>query len=308
MVPVLFLVVTMVFVLIRIVPGDVAVLMVAEAGGLGGAAGQTIEKIRSDLHLNEPIYVQYLLFLRDMSHGDLGRSYYDNKPALGKILDRLPVTLELAILSIAVSLMIAVPLGVISAIRQDSWIDYIARLGSILALSMPLFWTGTMLVIFPAIWFNWLPPLGYAAPWEDLSKNLKQFLVPALVLGAALAGTVARMTRSAMLEVLRQDYIRTALAKGLRERVIIYRHALKNAMIPVITIVGLQVAFLLGGSVVVETIFSLPGVGRLTVNSVFQRDLPQLQVNVLFFSFIILMVNLMVDLTYGWLDPRIRYR
>ena len=222
-------------------------------------------------------------------------------------MERLPVTFELALLAIAISSLLAILVGVISAIRQDTPIDYIVRVMSIGGLSVPEFWIATLIIVFPAIWFNYLPPMRYTPIFVDPWANLQQFGIPAFTMGVRMSAGVMRMTRSQMLEVLRQDYIRTAWAKGLRERVVIYRHALKNALIPVITMMGTQFSSLMGGTVIVESIFSLPGVGRLMLDSIQVRDYTQLQGNVLFLAIVFLTMNLIVDLTYAWLDPRINY-
>ena len=220
----------------------------------------------------------------------------------------IPVTIELALLAMILGLVIAIPLGVLSATRQDKPSDYVGRLVAISGLSLPDFWLGTLVITFAAIWFGWIPPLGYASVWESPWTNLQQFLLPAAVLGFRLSAATMRMTRSTLLEVLREDYVRTAWAKGLGERVIIYKHALKNALIPVVTIVGGQLGTLLAGTVIVETIFALPGMGRLTVEAILYRDYPIVQTNVMLVAGTLVTLNLLVDLTYAWLDPRIRYR
>jgi peptide/nickel transport system permease protein len=220
----------------------------------------------------------------------------------------IPVTIELALLAMVLGLVIAIPVGVLSATRQDKLSDYVGRLLAISGLSLPDFWLGTLVITFAAIWFAWMPPLGYASIWESPWKNLQQFLLPAAVLGFRLSAATMRMTRSTLLEVLREDYVRTAWAKGLGERMIIYKHALKNALIPVITIVGGQLGTLLAGTVIVETIFALPGMGRLTVEAILFRDYPVVQTNVMLVAGTLVALNLLVDLAYAWLDPRIHYR
>jgi len=304
-VPTLILVTLVVFIAIRILPTDIADLIVAE-GGVGGSA-VTKDAIRAQLKLDQPLPIQYLYFVRDVANGSLGYSAYDRKPVSSKIRDAMPVTLQLASMSIVISWFLALGIGIISALRQDTPVDYTIRVASILSFSAPIFWTGTLLVIFPAIWWHYFPPILFVPFISNPTENLRQFFLPALTLGIYLSGSVARMVRSSMLEVLRQDYIRTARAKGLRDRLVITRHSLKNALIPVITFSGLQLAGLLGGTVIVESIFALPGMGRLTIDAVFEKDYPLIQGNVLFFAFIVVFINLIVDLTYGWLDPRIRY-
>jgi len=229
------------------------------------------------------------------------------EPVAKVIKNRFPLTLELAFLIFFTSLFIAIPIGVLSAIRQDTWVDYVFRVVSIAGLAMPIFWTGILIIFFLVLFFDWMPPLGYASPLEDPLENLQQLIWPALAQGYMLAALLSRMTRSSMLEVLRQDYMRTAWSKGLRERVIVSRHALKNAILPVITLSGVQFGYVLGGVVIMETVFSLPGMGRMLVESIAGRDYPMIQVMILLIAFVFLSVNLIVDLVYGWLDPRIRY-
>jgi peptide/nickel transport system permease protein len=239
--------------------------------------------------------------------GDWGTTLISKRSVWDEIKTRIPVTLELTLLATTFAFIIALPIGIISAVRQDSITDYILRVLSIGWLSIPSFWLGTMLIVFPAQWWGYTPPVGYVDLWEDPLKNLEQLYLPAISLGLALSASLARVTRSAMLEVLRQDYIRTSRAKGLGERLVILRHALRNAMIPVVTLFGLQVGVLLGGTVVLESIFSLPGLGLLTFNAVTVKDYPQVQGLVLFFATVLVTVNLLVDLSYAWFDPRIRY-
>jgi peptide/nickel transport system permease protein len=276
-------------------------------GGSVGSAEKTAQRLRAELGLDKPIHVQYLAYLNGLVHGDLGKSVWTGRPTLGEIGKALPVTLELTVMSMAIAMLISVPLGTVSAIRQDTWMDYVARVGAIVGLSLPTFWTGTIIVVFLALLWGYAVPLGYSSPAENLWFNFQKMIFPAFVLGIGLAGSVARMVRSSLLEVLRQDYVRTAFGKGLTERVVVIRHAMKNAMIPVVTIMGVQVGTLLGGTVIVETIFSVPGVGSLTVSAIQRRDYTQLQANVLFFAAFLLLMNLLVDVVYSWLDPRIRY-
>ncbi len=244
------------------------------------------------MKLDKPLPVQYLFFLRDVANGSLGYSAYDRKPVSAKIRDAMPITLQLAAMSISVSLVLALFIGVISALKQDTPVDYAVRVRSILSFSAPIFWTGTLLVIFPAIWWYYFPPILSVPFFDNPVENLRQFLLPSVTLGVFLSGSIARMVRSSMLEVLRQEYIRTARAKGLHERLVIMRHSLKNALIPVVTFSGVQLASLLGGTVIVESIFALPGMGRLTIDAVFERDYPTIQGTVPFFSFMVLLINL----------------
>lgn len=296
---------SLVFGMLRLMPGDVLFAVLEE--NLVNTPLAEIEKVKAEFGFDKPIHMQYLTFIGGVVKGDLGKSLRDRKPVTGKILSRLPITVELAALAVIWSLAVAIPIGVISAIRQDTPLDYIFRSVAIAGISLPSFWLGTLAVVLPALWFRWIPPLVYTPINVDPWINLKQFIIPSLILGTLLAGRTMRMTRTMMLEVMRQDYIRTAWAKGLREGVVIYRHALKNALIPVVTIVGLEVAFLIGGTVVIESIFSLPGMGRLFIEALTFRDFPVIQgLNVMIATWVIL-VNLVVDISYSWLDPRIRY-
>jgi peptide/nickel transport system permease protein len=236
-----------------------------------------------------------------------GDSIFTNEPIPVALRKAIPVTLELASLAIVLGLAIAIPVGVLSATRQDTVSDYAGRVVAVSGLSMPEFWLGTLVITFAAIWFQWIPPLGYVSFWESPGRNLQQFLVPAAILGFRLSAATMRMTRSTVLEVLREDYVRTAWAKGLAGRIVVYKHALKNALIPVVTIVGGQLGTLLAGTVVIETIFALPGMGRLTVEAILYRDYPIVQTNVMLVAATLVTLNLIVDLTYAWLDPRIRY-
>lgn len=304
--PVLFVVYTIAFVMIRVIPGDIVNLMM-EGGGGRGTTQETAAQLRRELGLDRSIAEQYWIQVRQLAQGDLGRSFRDGRPVTQEIRRRAPITIELAALALGIALAIAVPAGVISAIRQDTALDQLTRLGAVLALSVPGFWTGTLLIVLPARWWGYSPPFIYHALLADPKENLRQVLPGAITLGAILAGVITRFVRSALLEVLRQDYIRTAWAKGLSERGVVLRHALRNALIPVATIAGLQFAALLGGAIITESIFNLPGMGTLTIASIRQRDYPQLQANLLLFATVVALVNLLVDVTYAWFDPRIRY-
>jgi len=307
--PVLFIVITMVFSVMRLAPGDVVEVMLETSSiNDAGLHKKLYDQIRKELGLDKPIYVQFAQYIFNVFRGDLGISIWTRLPVLSQILVRLPVTIELGIMTIVLSTVMALPVGIIAAIRQDTWVDYVTRVLSILALSVPSFWTATLVIMYPSIWWGYGPPIEYKAPWEDLGVNLRMLLPPALIAAAVGMGSVSRMTRSALLEVIRQDYIRTAWSKGLGERVVLWRHALKNAMIPVITLMGLQFGAVIGGSVVMETIFALPGVGKLVVNAAQTKDFPQLQGNVLFIASWVLVITVIIDVTYAWLDPRIRYR
>ena len=304
-VPVLVLSSLIVFSLMRVMPGDALTALMAESGNV---SAKELKKLRSDLGLDLPYYQQYLIWVWQMVTLNPGYSIFTNEPIAVALKKSIPVTIELAALAMILGLVIAVPIGVLSATRQDKPSDYVGALVAISGLSLPDFWLGTLVITFAAIWFDWIPPLGYASLWESPWKNLQQFLLPAAVLGFRLSAATMRMTRSTVLEVLREDYVRTAWAKGLGERIVVYKHALKNALIPVVTIVGGQLGTLLAGTVIVETIFALPGMGRLTVEAILFRDYPVVQTNVMLVAVVLVTLNLVVDLTYAWLDPRIRYQ
>jgi peptide/nickel transport system permease protein len=303
-IPVLVLSSLIVFGLMRVMPGDALMVLMGESGNVGE---KELAKLRKDLGLDRPYHEQYLLWVWQMVTLSPGDSIFTNEPIAVALRKSIPVTLELTTLALILGLVIAVPIGVLSATRQDSSSDYVGRVVAMSGLSLPDFWLGTLVITFAAIWFRWIPPIGYVSLWTDPWKNLQQFLLPAAVLGFRLSAATMRMTRSTVLEVLREDYVRTAWAKGLGGRVVVYKHALKNALIPVVTIVGGQLATLLAGTVIVETIFALPGMGRLTVEAILFRDYPVVQTNVMLVAGTLVALNLLVDLTYAWLDPRIRY-
>ncbi len=307
-VPTLFGVSLLIFLLMRVLPGDVAYAVLAGPSGEGIVTPAALETVRQRLGLDKPLHVQYMEWVTGMARLDFGNSLRDGKPVWDKIVQRLPITVELAILTAVIGTAIAIPTGTISAVYQDSLPDYVLRIITIIGLAAPTFWIGTLVLIGLVRFFDWMPPLTYAPLWEDPQTNLQQMIWPAAGLGYHLAAVVARMTRSSMLEVMRQDYIRTAWAKGLRDRVVIIRHALRNAMLPVITIIGLQFAVLLGGTVIMETIFSVPGIGRLLVDGIRFRDYATVQAGIVMFAIIILIVNLAVDVLYGWFDPRVSYK
>ena len=301
---VLFLVSFLVFSLVRILPGDAILMQLDQAAA---PTPETLERARQELGLDRPFLQQYRTWMGGVLRGDLGNSLTSHRPVSQELLKRVSLTCHLAVMSLIIALLIALPIGILSAVRQDTTADYLGRLFAILGLSLPDFWLATVAITFLAIWFRWMPPIGFAPLWLDPARNLSQLLIPAVIIGARLAAVSMRMTRSSLLEVLRQDYIRTAWAKGLSERLIIVRHALKNAFIPVITIIGQQFSVLLGGTVIVEFIFLQPGVGSLMLDAVRLRDYPLIQGAVLFFATVIVVINLLVDLSYAWLDPRIRY-
>ena len=304
-VPVLVLSSLIVFGLMRVMPGDALTALMGESGNVGE---RELQKLRADLGLDRPYYKQYLIWVWQMVSLNPGYSIFTNEPIAVALKKSIPVTLELATLAMILGLVIAIPIGVLSATRQDKPSDYAGRLVAVSGLSLPDFWLGTLIITFAAIWFHWIPPLGYTSFWESPGRNLQQFLLPAAVLGFRLSAATMRMTRSTVLEVLREDYVRTAWAKGLEGRIVVYKHALKNALIPVVTIVGGQLGTLLAGTVIVETIFALPGMGRLTVEAILFRDYPVVQTNIMLVAGTLVTLNLVVDLTYGWLDPRIKYQ
>ena len=304
-IPVLLLSSLVVFGLMRVMPGDALTALMAESGNV---SPREMQKLRKDLRLDLPYHEQYLHWVWQMVTFNPGRSVFTGDAIAVSLKKSIPVTIELAAMAIVFGVALAIPLGVLSATRQDKLSDYMGRLVAISGLSFPDFWLGTLIITFAAIWFNWIPPLGYTSVWESPWRNLQQFVLPAAVLGLRLSAATMRMTRSTLLEVLREDYVRTAWAKGLGERLIIYKHALKNALIPVVTIIGGQLGTLLAGTVIVETIFALPGMGRLTVEAILFRDYPVVQTNVMLVAGTLVTLNLLVDLTYAWLDPRIRYQ
>ena len=303
--PVLLLSSLIVFGLMRVMPGDALVALMGESGNVGQ---RELAKLRTDLGLDRPYHEQYLIWVWQMVSLNPGDSIFTNEPIAVALKKSIPVTLELTTLAMVLGLVIAIPIGVLSATRQDTPSDYVGRVVAVSGLSLPDFWLGTLVITFAAIWFHWIPPIGYVTFWESPWRNLQQFLLPAAVLGFRLSAATMRMTRSTLLEVLREDYVRTAWAKGLAGRIVVYKHALKNALIPVVTIVGGQLGTLLAGTVIVETIFALPGMGRLTVEAILFRDYPVVQTNVMLVAATLVTLNLLVDLTYAWLDPRIRYR
>jgi len=302
-IPTLLVVSVFIFAIIRLIPGDIVDAMVVEGGYAANA-----EELRHRLGLDRPIHVQYLDWLLNMLRGDWGVSLHTGESATSAMAKKVPVTLELGGLSLLITVLVALPLGVLSAVRQDTAVDYMARSLAYLMHSVPYFWIATMVLVFPSIWWEWTPPLKYTPLLQDPLDNLLQFVIPAAILGIYGASGLVRLTRAMMLEVLSQDYIRTAWAKGLLERAILYRHALKNAMIPVITLIGLRAPVIIGGAVIMENIFVLPGMGRWLVESVNYRDYPMLQIGVLLFTLVVVVSNLAVDLSYAWLDPRVRYR
>ena len=318
-IPTLFLLTVLVFLSVRFIPGDVIDVMVAEMQYLGDFDREALEH---KLGLDVPVHVQYGRWIgvlptpdwitgeshfNGLLQGTLGKSLYGLFSVEEKIIARLPVTIELGVMAIVIGLLISLPVGIYSAIRQDTAADYAGRSAAIIGLATPNFWLGIMVMIYPAIWWGWAPPMELIPFTEDPLGNLWVFLIPSLILGTGMAAATMRMTRTMMLEVLRQDYIRTAWSKGLNERVVIMRHAVKNALIPVVTLIGLQLPILVGGAVIMENIFNLPGLGRLLLRALEVRDYPVVSGVNLFFATVVIGGNLMIDLIYPYLDPRVRY-
>ncbi len=307
LVPTLFFASVIVFVTVRLIPGDIIDLMLSQNDI--GAAKMGREQLEKTLGLDQPMWLQYGRWVGSiLFHGDFGRSLWQNTPVSEQLLARLPITFELGLMALIVALSIAIPIGVYSAVRQDSRGDYVARSFSILMLAVPSFWIGTMVMVFPSLWWGWSPPIQFTSFSADPIKNLAQMITPAIILGFGLSALTMRLTRTMMLEVLRQDYIRTAWAKGLGDTLVVARHALRNALIPVVTLIGLQAPLLIGGAVIMEQIFVIPGMGLLLLDAVSQRDYPIITGVFLIVGVAVMFINLIVDLSYGLLDPKVRYR
>ena len=319
LIPTLFILTIIVFLSVRFIPGDVIDVMVGRMIHYGDFDREALERM---LGLDVPVYVQYGRWIgvlptpdwvtgesryNGLLHGTLGESLLGDWTVEEKIIGRLPVTIELGVLALVIGLVIALPVGIYSAMRQDTAADYVGRSAAIIGMATPNFWLATMVMIFPAIWWGWSPPMEYIPFTEDPLGNLGVLIIPSVILGTALSASTMRMTRTMMLEVLRQDYIRTAWSKGLRERVVVVRHAIKNALIPVVTLIGMQLPILIGGSVIMENVFNLPGLGRLMVNALEERDYPMVSGVNLVFATAVVGVNLFIDLIYPYFDPRVRY-
>ena len=308
MLPTLLLVAFLSFMLIRLVPGDTVTAQIQSSGTSGAQYNQErTQELRKQLGINGTIPEQFVRWVKRLAHGDFQRSFLTGKDTLGQFRDRLPVTIELGVLAILISVLIGIPLGAVSGVFQDTPLDYSARVFAIFALAVPNFWLGLLVIVFASRWFGYAFPRGSHSLLSDPLTNMEQFLVPSIVLAAATVGVTMRLTRTSILDVLRQDYIRTARAKGLWARRVVIRHALPNALIPVITFVGGQLAALASGALVVEQIFNLRGVGQLTLTAISQRDYPQVQTNVLILAVALVVGNLLTDLAYAVIDPRIRY-
>ena len=306
MIPTLLGAATLIFLLMRLLPGDVA-LYILGSGESSDVNKQALEQIRQELGLDQPLIVQYGQWLWGAARLDFGNSYWTHQPVIEELKSRYPMTMNLAFMSLLLGTFIAIPIGVLSAIRQDTLVDYAARLFVIAGLSIPNFWLSILVILGLVHYFSWLPPLNYEPFWVDPWLNFKQLIFPALITGYRLSAIGARMTRSSILEVLRDDYVRTARAKGLLERVVVLKHALRNALLPVITTIGVELLILFGGLVVIETVFTIPGIGRYLVDAITHRDYPSIQALVFVFAIFVILVNLLVDVFYGFLDPRIRY-
>lgn len=298
----------LIFVLLRLVPGDIAEILVYQAGSESSAVQEKqIREIRAELGLDRPILVQYAVWLGNAARGDFGYSYVQKRPVTEIVTERFPRSMELAVLTLVVAVVWAIPLGVISAVRQNTWLDYAVRVVSVSGLSLPIFFTGVLILWALGRFFRWMPPLEFVSFLDDPAENLKQLVWPTLAQAYYISAPIMRLTRSQMLEVVRQDYVRTARAKGLADRAVVYRHALSNSLLPVVTFIGWWGGRLLGGIVIMEIIFAVPGMGTALVQAVSNRDYPAVQAIVFVMSVVFLTINLVVDLLYGWLDPRIRY-
>ena len=322
LIPTLFILTIIVFLSVRFIPGDMVDTLAAQIMAQGTGVYIDREAMERMLGLDVPVYVQYGRWIgvlptpdwvtgeshfRGLLQGTLGESLWGGWPAERSLISRLPVTIELGVLSIVIGLVIALPVGIYSAVRQDTAADYLGRTIAIIGMATPNFWLALMVLLYPVLWWGWAPPLEWVPFTEDPLENLEMFLIPSLILGTAMAAATMRMSRTMMLEVLRQDYIRTAWSKGLKERVVVIRHAIKNALIPVVTLVGLQLPLLVGGSVIMEEIFNLPGIGRMFLDALDRRDYPVVQGVNLFLSAFVMLNILLIDMIYPYLDPRIRY-
>jgi peptide/nickel transport system permease protein len=294
----------LIFLMLRLIPGTVVEQMIGADAIVSPAM---VAELKRFFGLDQPWWLQYARWIGELAQGNLGTSWRTGKPVVALILERLPVTLELTLLAVAFALVLGIPAGIVSATRRDQVVDNVTRVGTLLGLSVPVFWQGTMLILFFSVYLRWMPPVVWVDFITDPRRNLTIMMLPALCLGTASAANIARTTRACMLDVLRSEFIRTAAAKGLANRAVVLKHALKNALIPIVTVAGLQIGILLGGTVVVEEVFTLPGIGRLVLWSIYQRDYPLTQSTILFVATMFMAINLAVDVLYGYLDPRIRY-
>jgi peptide/nickel transport system permease protein len=304
MIPTLLGVAALIFLLMRVVPGDLVELKHAGEA----VSTEALQKERALLGLDKPLWYQFGAWIWDIVRGDFGVSMWTGRPVLYEISIRFQLSLQLAIMAAFLAVILAIPLGTVAALKQDTWVDYVIRVFSISGLATPSFWLGIIVILGLLILFGWLPPMEFTPFWENPSANMAQLIWPTLAIGYRYSAMIMRMTRSSVLEVLREDYIRTARAKGLRERLILIRHALKNALLPVISVIGLELAFLIGGMVVTEQVFNLNGLGRLLVQSIEQRDYTMTQSLVLLTAIFFILMNFVTDLVFAWLDPRVRYK
>lgn len=304
-IPTVLLITLIIFVVMRVIPGDPALAILND--GDAGYTQAMLDDLRHELGTDRPIAVQYVSWIWGAVRGDFGDSFWFEAPVMVELKDRIPVTIELAVLGIFLAVGIAVPFGIMSAIKPESKLDYVARVFTLTGISLPNFFTAILMILILVKLFHWLPPLGYETLWENPWANLQQMFMPALALAFYDMAFIARVTRSSMMEILKEDYMRTARSKGLAEKVVVYRHGLKNAFLPVLTISGWQFGRLFGGTVIIETIFLVPGMGQILIGAIFQQDYPMIQAVVVIIAVVIVTINLMVDLLYGFLDPRIRY-
>ncbi len=307
-IPTLLIVTVVVFSILRVIPGDPALLILGGEEGDDDFTEAQLAALRHKLGTDRPIVIQYTSWVGNMLKGDFGISYfYEGDLVIDDLKNRIPTTVQLAVMALFLATVMAVPLGVVSALKQDTFTDYVTRILSITGIATPNFWVAIMSIFFLVLFFNWAPPLAYVDPWEDPWVNLQQLMFPALALGTSNMAFITRITRSAMLEVLHEDYIRTARSKGLSEKIVIFRHALRNALLPVVTLSGYEFGRLISGTVIIEVIFLIPGMGRLLITSILHRDFPMIQATIVLIAVVVLVLNLALDLCYAWLNPRIRY-
>jgi len=307
-IPTLLIVTVVVFSILRVIPGDPALLILGGESGEDEFSQEQLDALRHKLGTDRNIIVQYGTWVGNMLKGDFGVSYfYEGDQVIDDLKMRIPTTVQLAVMALLLATVMAVPLGVISALKQDTFTDYVTRILSITGIATPNFWVAIMSIFFLVLFFNWAPPLAYVDPWEDPWVNFQQLIFPALALGTSNMAFITRITRSAMLEVLHEDYIRTARSKGLSEKIVIFRHALRNALLPVVTLSGYEFGRLISGTVIIEVIFLIPGMGRLLITSILHRDFPMIQATIVLIAVVVLVLNLALDLCYAWLNPRIRY-
>jgi peptide/nickel transport system permease protein len=290
----------------RMLPGD-PIRMIITANNAESFTEEQIAQVKHEYGLDRPLIVQYFSWLNDILHGDLGESILQKVPVSDEVFRRIPITFHLGVLAFIVGIIIGIPLGIIAAVRRGTWLDTLVTTLTNLGITIPAFWLGFLLIYVFAMYFKWLPVMGYTSPFTDFWQNTKEIIMPVFCLALFPIASIARQTRSSLLEVMRQDYIRTAWAKGLKERGVITRHALKNGLIPIVTLIGMGVPIIVGGTVLIETVFNIPGMGRLVVTSVLNQDYPYVQGVIMIISATVILVNFLVELTYGWLDPRIRY-